>query len=249
MPARVDAVVGAHDDHGGHADHRVAGGRLFERRVRRARVVERRREDHLRQQLVVVHRRGEGPLEEPVGWHRPAARGGTEHELRTQREQRGRQVRGRVRVGDGAAHGAAVADLDIADPGQHVLEHAVVPGRRVHELRVGRQRADREPAVVELPHAAELRDPPDVHQRGRAARAAASSAAAGSCHRRSPSRRHPTRASAAPRRRCPPACSSNAAGIMPGLPSRSRCRTRPPGSRPRPSGPCTACRDAGSRAG
>ena len=49
------------------------------------------------------------------------------------------QVRRRVGVGDGAADGAAVAHLDVADVGSGVPEHAVVDGRRVQHLGVGRR--------------------------------------------------------------------------------------------------------------
>ena len=156
------------------ADHRVAGGRLLEGGVRGPGAVVRRRQ----QDAASGARRGAWPV-----WNGPSKKPSAltvrvpprrlEHELRVEREQRGRQVRRRVGVGDGAAHGPAVADLDVADGRQGVAQHAVVDRRRVHELGVRRERADGEAPVVEPLDAAELVEPADVDQRLRRTPAAA----------------------------------------------------------------------------
>ncbi len=59
--------------------------------------------------------RREGALEEPVERHDPLAALRAQDDRVVERERQGRQVRGRIGVGDRAADRAPVADLDVAD--------------------------------------------------------------------------------------------------------------------------------------
>jgi hypothetical protein len=135
--------------------------------VRRAEARIRSRQPYLCQELVAGERRDECALEEAVDRDRPFAAAGAGDELGVEGEKACRQVGCRVGVGNGAADRADVPDLDVADRRYGVLEHAVVHRRRLHELGVRRERADRDPAVGELANAAQLGQATDVDELGR----------------------------------------------------------------------------------
>src|SRR4051812_40818330 len=67
-------------------------------------------------------------------------------------------------MGDGAADGPQVADLEVADDRKDVTKRAVRLGRRTDQLGVGRQGADGKTAAVQLANALQLGDPTDVHE-------------------------------------------------------------------------------------
>ena len=71
------------------------------------------------------------PSEEVGGGDLALAARALGHERRAEREQRGRQVGGRVAVGDRAADRAAVAHLRVADLAGGVLQQRHVLGEQV----------------------------------------------------------------------------------------------------------------------
>ncbi len=95
-------------------------------------------------------------------------------EVRIEREQDGGKVGCRVAVGDGAADGAAVTDLGVADLcGGIRKQRAVLDEHRATcELGVSRERADRDRVAVRA-HVAQVVEPSDVDEERRAGEAQA----------------------------------------------------------------------------
>ena len=87
-----------------------------------ARVLRPAREPHLNDQLVVVTCRGERPLEEVNATEGPLAVDVPDHDLRVQCHGHGRQLGGRVRVGNRAAQGAAMTDGRMPDEADRLGE-------------------------------------------------------------------------------------------------------------------------------
>ena len=197
-----------------------------------------------------------GACEEPVERYRSARRAATAGRCSQSRASSdGRQVGRRVAVGDRAADGAAVADLDVADALTASATQASSVRRRVAAPRTSSARRSRS-------RRRQSRRCPGARRAGRCRRACPAlgepqleqrqeAHAAGDDLGVAASRRWPQRLVERGRR----AGSSNAAGIMPGLPSRdwiarhtvcavygmSRCRM--------PSGPSASHDGVGHRRG
>ncbi len=120
------------------------------------------------EQFVGLERRLERPDEEVVNAHHAHARRPADLDRAAEREQRHRQVGGRVRVRERAADGAAVPDLGVADLRGRVGQdrRLRLQQRRSGDLGVPRRRADDHLVALE-PDARQLRHPGDVDQHGR----------------------------------------------------------------------------------
>ena len=118
---------------------------------------------YLRDDLIGLEGGREHVHEELPRWDRPSPPGARRHDLRVEREDRRRIVRGGIGVGHAPADGAPVPHLHVADHGGNLgqqralrLEHgAVLDGV------VGRQRADRDLLAVGL-DPVQPADPADV---------------------------------------------------------------------------------------
>ena len=147
------------------AYHHIAGCRVRQLGVARPGRGGRQRDAYGCQDLVGFQGGGEEIHEEVVRRHRVLARGRGQHERRAKGREGHRQVRGRVGMGDAAAHGAPVPHLQVADhrgrvgqPGQQSAH-----GFRRGHLGMGRERADDQVLAVH-PDTAQAGDVSEVDQ-------------------------------------------------------------------------------------
>ena len=245
-PAALDRRRPAHGHDRRDADHRVARRRLLERRVRGPAPLPRAPGSRIcDQQLVgLAWPCGTGPRRS----RRAGRRAFRPADRSTSRASSARSIAGRSEAGSAWATRPAHACRGCGPGRRRCVGRASrttpwwIAGVS-SELRVRRQRPDREPPSSSRPHARAARRAgrcrrgssgvrePQLHQRQQAL-------AAGDDLGAVVRARGSASASSTLSGRVYP----KAAGIMPGLPSR-------PGSRPRPSAPCTACRGGGCRAG
>ena len=110
----------------------------------------------------------EKALEEVVRRDRALAVRALDHERGVEREQRGRQVGGRIAVRDRSADRAAVPNLVVADLGGDGARHAALAREHVARLEVAvtRERADRD-VIARVADVRQVADPADVDEHGR----------------------------------------------------------------------------------
>ena len=99
---------------------------------------------------------------------RALAAGSSHHEVSVEGEEHRGKVGGRVAVRDGAADGAAVANLRVADLPRGVGDDGALLAqeRARRDVVVAGQRADRDPIAVVL-DVREVGEPSDVDEKGR----------------------------------------------------------------------------------
>ena len=160
-PGMRDGPAGRGDD-GAHPDDRVPRGGVLQPLVRTPRTGRQGVAAQRGQDLVRGDVARERALEEAIERHDALATPRAQHDLVVERQTKGRQIRGRVGVGDGAPDRAPVADLDVADAEDAVAGE--VERCRLEDLGVGGECPELEPTVGRGARAAQLRQPADVDQ-------------------------------------------------------------------------------------